>query len=100
MANCLGIYLDDNIVKYAKLSVDNNKMVKVEKYGIKFTNQDDKFVIRQIIDETSSQNIPVVINPKNDVYYNTQKRNYLCACKKSYERAAAGNPEKNFFRAA
>lgn len=64
MANCLGIYLDDNIVKYAKLSVDNNKMVKVEKYGIKFTNQDDKFVIRQIIDETSSQNIPVVINPK------------------------------------
>lgn len=82
MANCLGIYLDDNIVKYAKLSVDNNKMVKVEKYGIKFTNQDDKFVIRQIIDETSSQNIPVVINPKNDVYYNTQV--YEQAQDKSY----------------
>lgn len=72
MASCLGIYIDNNVVKYAKLSIDNNKMVSVEKYGIKFTSQEDDFIIRQIIEETSSQNDPVVLNPKDDVYYNTQ----------------------------
>lgn len=72
MASCLGIYLDGNIAKYAKLSIDNNKMINVEKYGIKFTRDDYKQEINKIIEETSSQNIPVVINPQKDVYYNTQ----------------------------
>lgn len=72
MAGCLGIYLDGNMAKYAKLSIDNNKVVSVEKYGVKFTSDDYKQVINKIITETSSDNIPVVINPRQDVYYNTQ----------------------------
>lgn len=72
MAGCLGIYLDGNMAKYAKLSIDNNKVVSVEKYGIKFTSDDYKQVINKIIAETSSDNIPVVINPRQDIYYNTQ----------------------------
>lgn len=72
MAGCLGIYLDGNMAKYAKLSIDNNKLVNVEKYGIKFTSEGYSQVINRIIEETSSHDIPVVINPREDVYYNTQ----------------------------
>ena len=72
MAGCLGIYLDGNMAKYAKLSIDNNKLVNVEKYGIKFISEDYSQVINRIIEETSSHDIPVVINPREDVYYNTQ----------------------------
>src|SRR5574344_66570 len=72
MASCLGIYFDDNIVKYAKLSIENSGNISVEKYGMKFTSNDPKLVIAEIIEETQSQDIPIVINPKDDVYYNTQ----------------------------
>ena len=72
MANCLGIYLDDNIVKYAKLSLDNSKNINVEKYGIKFTSDNYEQIINQIIVETDSQNVPVVINPQDDLYYSSQ----------------------------
>ena len=72
MAGCLGIYLDGNMAKYAKLSIDNNKLVNVEKYGIKFTSEGYSQIINRIIEETSSHDIPVVINPREDVYYNTQ----------------------------
>lgn len=69
MASCLGIYLDNNIVKYAKLSLDNGKTVNVQKYGLKFTGDNHDQVISQIIQETESQNIPVVLNPIDDLYY-------------------------------
>lgn len=72
MASCLGIYIKDNLVKYARLSIENNKIVNVEKYGIKFISQDSTYVINNIIQETSSQNIPLVVNPIEDFYYNTQ----------------------------
>ena len=39
MASCLGVYLDGNVAKYARLSIDNNKSITVEKYGIKFINK-------------------------------------------------------------
>lgn len=72
MASCLGIYLNNNIIKYAKLSIDNNKNISVEKHGIKFVNDEYEKVINNIIVDTSSQNIPVVVNPRDDIYYNTQ----------------------------
>lgn len=72
MASCLGIYLDGNVAKYAKLSIDNNKSITVEKYGIKFISDDYKQAINNIIIDTASQNVPVVLNPRNDIYYNTQ----------------------------
>ena len=72
MASCLGIYLDNNIIKYAKLSLDNSKSINVEKYGIKFASDNYEQIINQIIVETDSQNIPVVINPQNDLYYSSQ----------------------------
>lgn len=72
MASCLGIYLDGNVVKYARLSIDNNNNVNVDKYGLKFVFEDSGQIIDKIIQETESYNVPVVINPTDDVYYNTQ----------------------------
>ena len=72
MANCLGIYLDGNIVKFAKLSLDNNKSFNVEKYGIKFIDNDYAQVVNKIISDTESQNIPVIINSREDFYYESQ----------------------------
>ena len=72
MASCLGIYLDNNIIKYAKLSLDNSKSINVEKYGIKFASDNYEQIINQIIVETDSQNVPVVINPQDDLYYSSQ----------------------------
>lgn len=72
MSSCLGIYLDGNVAKYARLSIDNNKLINVENYGIRFVSDDYDKTIKNIISDTSSQNIPVVINPRDDIYYNTQ----------------------------
>ena len=35
MQNCLGIYIENNLIKYAKVSKEKNDF-KVESYGIKF----------------------------------------------------------------
>ena len=36
MASCLGIYLNNSVVKYAKLTSDNGNNVKIESYGVRF----------------------------------------------------------------
>lgn len=71
MANCLGIYLCDNIIKYAKLSNDG-KDTKLESYGIRFVHDNPKATLKNIIEETNSQNIPIVINPQNSKFLNYQ----------------------------
>ena len=35
MASCLGLYIEKNLIKYAKVSKDKN-LKKVEAFGIKF----------------------------------------------------------------
>ena len=35
MASCLGMYVDTNLIKYAKVSKENDKF-KVESFGVKF----------------------------------------------------------------
>ena len=35
MASCLGLYIENNLIKYAKVS-KNNEAIKVESFGIKF----------------------------------------------------------------
>ena len=34
MASCLGLYIDNNLIKYAKLSKDKDN-IKIESYGVK-----------------------------------------------------------------
>ena len=72
MASCLGIYLSNNVIKYAKLTSDNNNNVKVESYGVRFVKENQNETLKNIIDETNSQNIPIVMNPQGDRFINYQ----------------------------
>lgn len=66
MERCLGIYIGDKIVKYAKLHMDKNKNIDVEVSNIKYVLGGVKEVIEEIIAETGSQDIPVSINMINE----------------------------------
>lgn len=66
MTNCLGLYIEENLIKYAKVSKDHDK-IKVESFGIKFY---DKLgdAIDQVIEETYSQKTPISINLSEEMY--------------------------------
>lgn len=72
MARCLSISEDNNIVKYAVVSCDNNKNLNIEKYGIKFKEDGFKQLLEVIIKETSSENLPIIISPDGPINYKTQ----------------------------
>ncbi len=66
MSNCLGLYIEDNIIKYAKVSKDHDNL-KVESFGVKFyENIDD--AIKQTIEETYSYKTPISINITEETY--------------------------------
>lgn len=67
MPSCLGIYVQDNLIKYAKVSKERNN-VKVEAYGVKFYDTDIEKIIEQIIKETFSFQTPISINIDNEKY--------------------------------
>lgn len=66
MQNCLGIYIENNLIKYAKVSKDKNNF-KVESFGMCFTDNAGK-TIKKIIEETYSFNTPIAINLTNEKY--------------------------------
>ena len=66
MPSCLGIYIESNLIKYAKVSKEREN-IKLDAFGVKFYDKIDE-VIEQIINETYSYNIPVSINLKNENY--------------------------------
>ena len=63
---CLGMYIENNLIKYAKLSKEND-IVKVESFNMKFYD-DLEETIQQIIAETYSYKIPISINLSNESY--------------------------------
>ena len=66
MSNCLGLYIENNIIKYAKVSKDHDNL-KVESFGVKFyENLDD--AIKQVIEETYSYKTPICINLTEETY--------------------------------
>jgi len=66
MQNCLGIYIESNLIKYAKVSKDKDKF-KVETFGMKFFSNLNE-TIKKIIEETYSFNTPISINLANEKY--------------------------------
>lgn len=66
MSSCLGLYVESNLIKYAKVSKEHEK-VKVEAFGINFYEDLDK-AINQIIEETDSYKTPISINLSEEVY--------------------------------
>lgn len=66
MASCLGLYIEENIIKYAKVTKDND-VVKIDSFGIKFYDRLSA-AIEQIIEETYSYKTPISINTPNENY--------------------------------
>lgn len=66
MSTCLGIYIENNLIKYAKLSKEND-IVKVEAFNIKFYDKLEE-TLEQIISETYSYRTPISINLSNETY--------------------------------
>ena len=66
MSTCLGLYIEENIIKYAKVSKDHDQ-IKVESYGVKFYDNLDQ-AIKQVIEETYSYKIPISINLAEEMY--------------------------------
>ena len=59
MASCLGIYIDSNIIKYAKITKEKDDL-KVDAFGIKIYS-DLLQTIDQIVSETFSFKDPISI---------------------------------------
>ena len=67
MSSCLGIYIENNLIKYAKITKERD-IVKIEAFGVKFYEKLEE-TIDQIINETFSYRIPISVN-LNDEKYN------------------------------
>ena len=66
MQSCLGIYIEDNLIKYAKVQKDKDN-IKVEAFGTKFYENIQQ-AIDQIVAETNSSKIPISINLSEEYY--------------------------------
>ena len=66
MSSCLGIYIENNIIKYEKVSKEREQL-KVESYGVKFYDNIDQ-TIKQIVEETYSYKTPISINLSEEIY--------------------------------
>lgn len=68
MANssCLGLYIEEHIIKYAKVSKEHDK-IKVNAFGIMFYDKIGE-AIEQVIQETYSQKTPISINLSEEMY--------------------------------
>lgn len=60
MPSYLGMYIEDNLIKYAKVSKEKEK-VKIDSFGIKFYSNISQ-AVKQIIEETYSFKTPISVN--------------------------------------
>jgi len=68
MSSCLGLYIEEHIIKYAKVSKDKD-VIKVESFGVKFYDKINE-AVSQIIKETYSQKTPISVNISEEMYNN------------------------------
>ncbi len=66
MSSCLGLYIENNLIKYAKVTKERD-LTKVEAFGVKFYDQIGP-AINQIIAETFSYKTPISINLSEETY--------------------------------
>lgn len=66
MQSCLGLYIENNVIKYAKTSKER-ETVKIESYGVKFFDDLEK-AISQIVTETFSFKTPISTNLTEEQY--------------------------------
>lgn len=66
MSSCLGLYIQENLIKYAKLTKDRDNL-KVEAFGVKFYENLNE-AINQIVSETFSYKTPISTNLSEENY--------------------------------
>ena len=66
MQSCLGLYIENNIIKYAKVSKDHDNL-KIDAFGIKFYEKLGD-AIDQVVEETYSQKTPISVNMSEEMY--------------------------------
>ena len=66
MATCLGIYIDKNIMKYAKITKEKTS-IKIDAFGVEIYS-DIKQTINKIIEETYSFKVPISVNLSEEMY--------------------------------
>lgn len=66
MSSCLGLYIENNIIKYAKVSKDHDNL-RIDSFGIKFYDNIDE-AVKQIINETYSFKTPISVNLSDEKY--------------------------------
>ena len=72
MPNCLGIYAENNIIKYAKLNTDKTGgALRLASYGVRFS-ENTRETIEDIIKETNSQEDNIATNIVNERYESIQ----------------------------
>lgn len=71
MSTSLGLFIQNNLIKYAKVSKENEN-VKIENYGIRFYEQDLAQTIEKIVDETFSYKTPISVNISEEKYTNAE----------------------------
>jgi len=68
MPNCLGIYAENNIIKYAKLNTDKNGgSLRLASYGVRFS-ENTRATIEAIVQETNSFEDNIATNITNERY--------------------------------
>lgn len=76
MSSSLGVFIDNNIIKYAKLQKDKD-VVKVDAYNVTFVEDSLENTIKRIISETYSYQTPVSINLSDEIYSTFDVSNLL-----------------------
>lgn len=66
MSSSLGLYIENNVIKYAKLTKDHDN-VRIDSFGMKFYDNIDE-TVKQIINETYSYKIPISVNLSDEKY--------------------------------
>ncbi len=75
MQKCLGLYVENNIIKYATVSKDRDNF-KVEAFGFKFSDNVEE-TIKQIVNETYSYKVPISTNLSDEQYTYSELFNLL-----------------------
>lgn len=71
MPYCLGLHIEDNLIKYAKVQLEKDSQPKVGSHGIVFYDNLN-MAIEQIIKETYSHNVDIATNLSNEMYDYTE----------------------------
>ena len=91
MQSCLGLYMENNLIKYAKVSKDKENF-RIESFGIKFFDNIEE-TIKQIVNETYSFKTPIAVNLTDEKY--TYAQLFSLLNKKDLEKAV--NTEFDYF---